>query len=118
MAGPAYLDECINRHLAERLRRRGFVVTSALEAGMLGATDDEHFRFAARQGLVILTHDRRCFQRLHRAAQGQGGGHPGIIVLPVCPLDRLEVRAALMLDWHGLQLQHGSTLQIWNDVQT
>jgi hypothetical protein len=38
-APPAYLDECIDAPFAEALRKRGFTVLTAREAGTLGEAD-------------------------------------------------------------------------------
>jgi predicted nuclease of predicted toxin-antitoxin system len=51
------LDEHYATALAEGLRRRGINVTTTVEAGLPGATDQEHIAFALREGRVIFTED-------------------------------------------------------------
>jgi hypothetical protein len=60
------------------LRQRGVDVLTAPEAGMLGATDEEHLRRARADGRVVFTQDDD-FLRLHAA----GAEHAGIVYAPV-----------------------------------
>lgn len=68
-----HLDEHISGGLATGLRRRKIDVTTAAEAGLIGATDLAHIEFAASSGRVVVTHDDD-FLRLH----AQGMAHAGI----------------------------------------
>jgi predicted nuclease of predicted toxin-antitoxin system len=76
MADPIrfYTDEHVARAVVRGLRRRGVDVTSAVDANLLGASDEEHLEFAANNGLVIFTQDED-FLRLHAA----GTEHAGIV---------------------------------------
>jgi hypothetical protein len=66
MPSPAvYLDECVDVALAEALHRRGFVAVTTVAAGMVGATDESQLLYATVQGLMLVTHNRRHFRRLH-----------------------------------------------------
>src|SRR5579884_2218056 len=68
-----HLDEHCDPRIATGLRRRGIDVTTTVEAGLLGAPDEEHIAFANREDRVIFTED--CdFLRLHAA----GVQHAGI----------------------------------------
>jgi uncharacterized protein with PIN domain len=69
-----YTDEHVARAVARGLRRRGVDVVTAPEADMLGATDEEHLRFATDQQRVVFTQDDD-FLRLH----AQGHKHAGIV---------------------------------------
>jgi len=69
-----YTNEHVARAVVHGLRRRGVDVLTAREANMLGATDEEHLRFASDQGRVIFTQDDD-FLRLH----ARGFDHAGII---------------------------------------
>ena len=53
-----YLDECVDCELVPRLGQRGFVVTTAVAEGMVGATDPEQLAYATQLGWAILTHNR------------------------------------------------------------
>lgn len=50
-----YLDEHIAEAVAKGLRRRGVDVRTLTEAGMLGASDEEHFAFAREEERTIVT---------------------------------------------------------------
>ncbi len=69
-----YLDEHVSRAVAKGLRQRGADVLTVPEAGMIGASDEEHLALAEREGRVIFTQDDD-FLRL--AAQGHL--HSGIV---------------------------------------
>lgn len=69
-----YTDEHVSKAIAAGLRYRGVDALTTQEAGMLGAADEEHLTFAARQQRVFFTHDAD-FLRLH----AQGIHHAGIV---------------------------------------
>ena len=52
-----YLDEHIAEAVATGLRNRGIDVLTLSEAGMLGASDREHFSYPHEEGLVLVTYD-------------------------------------------------------------
>jgi predicted nuclease of predicted toxin-antitoxin system len=68
-----HLDEHCATALAEGLRRRGIDVTTAADASLLHAPDEDHLAFARAQGCVIFT-EAADFLRLHAA----GINHAGI----------------------------------------
>jgi predicted nuclease of predicted toxin-antitoxin system len=68
-----HLDEHIDPAVASGLRRRGFDVTTTVEVGLEGATDEEQLAFARDDGRVLVTSDRH-FLKLHAA----GVPHAGI----------------------------------------
>lgn len=120
MTAPSvYLDECVDCELAPRLAQRGFVVTTAVAQGMVGASDPEQLAFATQHDWVILTHNRRHFQREHNEYVRQQRQHTGIMILPQRgTFERLELRAAMMLDWiSGESAPFQSRLILWNDLQ-
>ena len=59
--------------VAQALRLRHIDVTTAQDADLLSASDEEHVRFARHGGRVVVTHDRD-FLRL----SAQGVEHAGI----------------------------------------
>ena len=118
LASPVYLDECVDYELVEALRERGFTVAAALDVQMLRATDEQQLVFATARGAVLVSHNRRDFQRLHATFIEQGRKHGGIVLLPgTSPLPRLIIRAATMLDWIGLLPDHRSQLFQWGYLQ-
>jgi hypothetical protein len=68
-----HLDENIDPRVATALRSRGIDLTTAAEAGLLHAVDEDHLTFAEAERRVILTHDAD-FLRLDAA----GYHHYGI----------------------------------------
>ena len=69
-----YLDEHLSPLLARMLRERGIDCLTAVEAGNLGQSDEAQLTYAASQGRVLLTFDRKDFLTL--AAQWAERGHP------------------------------------------
>lgn len=72
-----YTDEHVSRAVIQGLRQRGVDVLSLPEAGMLGATDEQHLAFAIEQERVIFTQDAD-FLRMAAA----GSVHYGIVYAP------------------------------------
>lgn len=98
-APPAYLDECVDRPVAEDLRHRGFDVLTAVEAGRGQYPDRAQLEYATSAGRVILTYNRMDFRRLHAAFVQAGRPHGGIIILPQTRMiPRRQVRAAMLLE--------------------
>ena len=62
-----HLDEHVPKAVATGLRSHGIDVTTAADAGLLSAKDQEHLDFAASQLRVLVTHDKHC---LRHAASG------------------------------------------------
>jgi len=89
-----HLDENCNRAIADGLRRRGVVVTSTPEAGLLRATDEVQAAYALAEGRVIFTQDRD-FLRLHAA----GTAHLGIAYCDKDTLSIGEIISGLVLIW-------------------
>lgn len=67
-----YTDEHVPKAVARGLRQRGVDVITVQEAGMLGASDEEHLSFAQEQGRVIFTQDED-FLRLHASERHHAG---------------------------------------------
>jgi hypothetical protein len=89
-----HLDEVCDPRIAVALRYRGIAVTTAKEAGLLGASDEGHLAFAWSQGRVILTHDPD-FLRLHAA----GAEHAGIVYSAQGARPLGEIIRLLVLIW-------------------
>lgn len=78
-----YLDEDSIRHaLVRGLRANGIDVLSTLEAGRLGAEDEDQLRFAVTERRTIYTANLGHFHRLHTEWLRAGCHHTGIVVLP------------------------------------
>lgn len=72
-----YTDEHVGRAVVRGLRQRGADVLTVPEAGLLGASDEEHLGRARTEGRVLFTQDED-FLRLHAA----GVAHAGIVYAP------------------------------------
>jgi hypothetical protein len=116
-APPALIDECTDLELVAALRARGYTVDSAQLTGLRGASDDVVLDYATQRDWVLITHNERHFRREHRRRLEQGRGHGGIICLSqLGPIERLTVRAAMMLDWVGSQ-DRSSRFFVWGHLQ-
>ena len=52
-----HLDEHVDPAVAEGLRQRGIDVTTTVDAGLTGATDEGQLAFATANGRVLVTRD-------------------------------------------------------------
>jgi predicted nuclease of predicted toxin-antitoxin system len=68
-----HLDENVDHAIARGLQRRSIDVTTSTSAELLSRPDEDQLEFAAREGRVLVTHDRDLL-RLH----GVGVAHAGI----------------------------------------
>lgn len=69
------------RHaLVEALRARGIDVLTALEAGMIERTDEEHLEYATTHGRVLYSFNVGDFYRIHSDYLSEGRSHAGIIL--------------------------------------
>jgi predicted nuclease of predicted toxin-antitoxin system len=62
-----YLDEDVPVELADLLRARGHSATTTRNESRLGRPDPDQLLFTAKNGFVLVTHNRRDFARLHEA---------------------------------------------------
>lgn len=67
-----YADEHVPRAVVEGLRQRGVDILTVSDAGLLGASDNEHLAFALQQGRVLFTQEVD-FLRLHSSRVGHAG---------------------------------------------
>ena len=72
-----YTDEQVSKAVVRGLRERGVDVLTTAEAGMLGASDEEHLARARSEGRVVFTQDTD-FLRL----ASSGVRHAGIVYAP------------------------------------
>jgi hypothetical protein len=69
------------RHaLIHALRARGIDVLTAMDAGMIERTDEEHLAFATAQGRVLCSFNVADFYRLHSDHMAQQKVHAGIVL--------------------------------------
>ena len=79
-----YSNENIPLPAVSELRRLGHDVLTSMDAGNANASvpDSEVLTFAAREGRILLSHNRRDFLRLHLARTKD---HAGIVVCTFDP---------------------------------
>ena len=79
-----YSNENIPLPAVSELRRLGHDVLTSMDAGNANASvpDSEVLVFAAREGRILLSHNRRDFLRLHLARTQD---HAGIVVCTFDP---------------------------------
>lgn len=69
-----YMDEHVPTAVVSGLQRRGIDVLTTREAGMFGASDEEHLALSTSHGRIIFTQEDD-FLRLH----DRGINHSGIV---------------------------------------
>jgi hypothetical protein len=76
-----YLEEdSMRRSLDRALRARGIDVITALDAGVIGRTDEQQLEYATTQGRALYGFNVAHFYRLHTAYVTQGKSHAGIVL--------------------------------------
>ena len=73
-----YTNESVDVAIAEGLRRRGVDAFSARDSDKLGLSDEEQLIYAAKEKVIIFTHDTDFLQVAARWMV-EGRSHPGII---------------------------------------
>jgi predicted nuclease of predicted toxin-antitoxin system len=77
-----YLDDDLDSNaLIGLLRQGGHEVISPRVTGTRGVTDEEHLRYAAARGLVLLTANAEDFINLHLEWTAQHRDHNGILIV-------------------------------------
>ncbi len=94
-----YTDEHVSRAVVKGLRQRGVDVLTVPEAGLMGASDEEHLARARSEGRVLFTQDDD-FLRLAAA----GYPHAGIVYAPQ-PTPVGEIVHGLMLVYEVLEAE-------------
>lgn len=81
-----YTDEDVGTNLVAVLHRIGHDVLRTVDAGQAGAEDPAQLAYAARYGMILITHNLHHFRSLNRIwRHGQSLGlpsHQGIIAVP------------------------------------
>lgn len=73
-----YTDENVDVRVAEGLRIRGVKAFSAIERGLIGKADIEHFKYSAELQAVIFTHDHH-FLQIAKKLTDEGKEYRGVI---------------------------------------
>jgi hypothetical protein len=100
------------------MRARSLDVTTLEDSALVSASDEDLLRYAADNGLTILTHNRRDLERLHRRWLETGETHAGILIVPATsPLLQLDVRVAMLVDWASTLAAEANRLVSWGRLQ-
>jgi hypothetical protein len=91
-----HLDENVDHAVAIGLRRRGVIVTTPRDTGLLEAADEEHLRFANEQCYVIFTHDEDYL------ALAKTMPHAGIVYCHPQQRSVGQILSGLLLVWDCL----------------
>lgn len=110
MAFPLYFDEHVSHVAAARLRKDGLGVMTAAEAGLLGADDEVHLKFALANRRVVVTCDRKDFGQLATLWTEQGRGHAGVLVSASQNATRIYTRLLPILETHTPESIHNQVL--------
>jgi len=77
-----YLDEDISPKVSVILRKKGLDAVSAHETGMLEASDEEQFSYAAAEGRAMVTRNIDDFTTLTVQFFEALKQHKGLIIVP------------------------------------
>jgi len=80
-----YTDENVDVRIVEGLRKKGVNAFSAIEKGMTGVSDVEHFNYASEIQAVIFTHDHH-FLEIAKTLFKEGKDHWGVIFVEITRL--------------------------------
>ena len=76
------LDEHVNRRCLKILRAAGVDVAHVTAVGLSGVDDPVVFRWAQREGRIIVTRNYRDFVPLAQALASRGEHFPGVLFYP------------------------------------
>jgi predicted nuclease of predicted toxin-antitoxin system len=77
----------VDVRIADGLRKRGIKTFSAIEKGMVGIPDKDHFEYAYEMRAAIFTHDHH-FLEIAKELNSEGKDHWGVIFVE---LNKLSV---------------------------
>jgi hypothetical protein len=99
-----YFDEdAMRASLIRALRARHVDVTTALEAQLMGRSDEDHLAHAVAQNRVLFSFNRGDFVQLHQIYLAGGRHHAGIIVSDQLETGVLVRRLLKLLDALSLE---------------
>ncbi|TAJ98216.1 hypothetical protein EPO44_11965 [bacterium] len=116
-----YLDDDMDSNvLIGLLEKAGHKVVSPRAAGTRGQTDENHLRYAAEQGFVLLTANAVDFIELHQQWMSRRETHHGILIVyrennPVQDMTLQEIAQAITrVERSGLGLENSyQNLNFW-----
>lgn len=94
--------------IVRALRARQIDVTTALEADLIGHSDEANLQYAIVQGRVLFSFNRSDFIRLHNRLMTYNQHHSGIIVS-----DQLETGLVIRRLFRLLNARSATDMQNW-----
>lgn len=76
------LDEDLSRRVAEIARGLGLDMVSVHEVGRIELDDDDHLRWAAREGRIVVTRNRNDYIEWTTVFFQRGEPHAGVLIVP------------------------------------
>jgi len=93
-----YLNENIHVQLVALLKSIGIESIHTYQANNKEASDEFQLQYAAERGLILVTHNKRHFTRLHTRWVKNGKKHRGILIMKQDEPENLLKRIRLFLD--------------------
>ncbi len=93
-----YLDEDIQKIVADALRMRGFDVISSHELNRTGMSDVQQLDYAIMQGRSFVTFNVAHFAELDKKYTASGKRHYGIILSRQLPISEMVKRLLRLLN--------------------
>ena len=87
-----HLDEQVDPAIAAALRRNGIDVTTTVEAGLYGRSDNNHLAYAVPERRVVVTHDADFLRFAERSKD-----HAGIVYCKIKARSIGEIIRGLIL---------------------
>ncbi|MBI3291195.1 MAG: DUF5615 family PIN-like protein [Elusimicrobia bacterium] len=95
-----YLNENISIEVRDLLVKNGIKTIHTLDAGNKGKDDEFQLTYAATNGWIMTTHNRRDFRRIHKAWNDAGKKHSGIILIGCAEPNIITRRVINFLRYH------------------
>jgi len=87
-----YLNENIDVRLVALLSNLGIEAIHTLRVNNGGANDESQLQYAAENGYILVTHNRRHFRTLHKKWRRESKFHPGILIMGEAKPEYLATR--------------------------
>ena len=94
----SYLDEDVDVDLVTAVRNKGYEAYSVRDVGRRTLSDSEQLKFAADRNWMLVTHNVKDFERLHREWIKGGNNHAGIAVSKRVEIGRMFHALVNLLD--------------------
>lgn len=90
-----YLNENIAIRMVNLLSISGIKAVHTCQVGNQGVDDNFQLEYAAKHSMILVTHNRLDFKRIHRKWIEEGKSHAGILVVKCAEPETLAARISL-----------------------